>query len=253
MALRRVMWMTMVTCLAPGLVQPAGADDAAVTAALAAPDRLQADRERDARSRPDQVLPLLDLSPGDRVADIFGGAGYYSELLGRLVGPEGRVLLHNNAAYAAYVGEALEQRFDGRQLPAVARHQSEVDDLALGGGSLDAALIIMSYHDLYHVAPDWPQIDVEAFMGQVAAALKPGGRFLLVDHIAAPGTGAASAQDLHRIEPDFVVEDVERFGFRLTGRSDALRNPDDDYGVSVFDPQVRGRTDRFIMVFERLP
>jgi predicted methyltransferase len=246
----RGMLLLLITCLA----LPAAAEgDAAVTAALAAPDRLAADRERDARSRPDQVLPLLRLSRGDRVADIFGGAGYYSELLGRLVGPDGQVLLHNNAAYEAYVGEALEARFNGRSPTAVVRHRSEANDLALGQDSLDAAMIVMSYHDLYHVAPGWPQIDVEGFMGQVAAALKPGGRFLLVDHVAAPGSGSASAQDLHRIEPAFVVNDVERFGFRLAGSSDALRNPDDDYSVSAFDPAVRGRTDRFVMLFERLP
>jgi predicted methyltransferase len=82
--------------------------------------------------------------------------------------------------------------------------------------------------------------------------LKPGGRFLIVDHYAAPGSGSASAQDLHRIDVEFAEADIISHGFRLAGSSDALRNPDDDYAVIVFDKAVRGKTDRFILVFEKL-
>ena len=228
--------------------EQAGQDIARI---LASPDRPAADRERDARSHPEAVLPLLNLGRGDRVADIFAGAGYYSDLLGRLVGPGGKVLLHNNRAYASFVGEALDQRFAGSIPPAVVRHDREVDDLDLGEGELDAVMIIMSYHDLYHTAEGWPAIDVDNFMGQIVAALKPGGRFLLVDHIAADGTGKGAAQDLHRIEQSFVEQDVARFGLKLAGHSDALRNPDDDHSASAFAPEIRGKTDRFVLVFEK--
>jgi predicted methyltransferase len=187
------------------------------------------------------------------VADIFGGAGYYSELIGRVVGPQGRVLLHNNRAYVNFVGEALDKRFRGRQIPAVVRHDREVADLDLGRQQLDAVLIVMSYHDLYHTGEGWPAIDVDRFMGQIVAALKPGGRFLLVDHAAAPGSGSSAAQALHRIEEAFVVEDVEAYGLELVARSDALRNPEDDHSLSAFDPAVRGRTDRWVLVFEKPP
>ena len=157
-------WMTVAAALL-ALSLPAQA--ATVAEVLAAEGRLPADLERDQRSRPDVVLELLQLGPGDRVADIFAGAGYYSELLGRLVSPGGEVLMHNNKAYIGFVGEALEQRFDGRELPGVTRHDREVDDLDLGVNSLDAAMIIMSYHDLYHEDTGWPQMDVPDFMGQI--------------------------------------------------------------------------------------
>lgn len=58
-----------------------------VEEAVSAPDRLPADLERDARSHPADILPLLAIGPGSRVADIFGGGGYYSELIGRIVTP----------------------------------------------------------------------------------------------------------------------------------------------------------------------
>ncbi len=145
----------------------------------------------------------------------------------------------------------MEQRFDGRELPGVTRHDREVDDLELGEGSLDAAMIIMSYHDLYHEDTGWPQMDVPDFMGQIVRALKPGGRFLLVDHAAAPGSSIDSAQTVHRIDEAFVIEDVEGFGLKHTASSDALRNPDDDHTLHVFDPKIRGKTDRFILVFTK--
>ncbi len=241
-------WIAVAAAL---LVMSLPGQATTVAEVLAAEDRLPADLERDRRSRPDVVLALLQLGPGDRVADIFAGAGYYSELIGRLVSPGGEVLMHNNKAYIGFVGEALEQRFDGRELPGVIRHDREVDDLDLGRETLDAAMIIMSYHDLYHEDSGWPRMDVKEFMGQIVRALKPGGRFLLVDHAAAPGSPIATAQSLHRIDEAFVIRDVERFGLKHTASSDVLRNPEDDHTLHVFDPQIRGKTDRFILVFQK--
>jgi predicted methyltransferase len=218
---------------------------------LASPQRLQADRERDQRSHPDVILAMLDLKPGDRVADIFAGGGYYSELLGRVVEPGGEVLMHNNDAYISFVGKALDERFTNRGLPGVVRHDREVADLDLGKNRLDAVIIIMSYHDLYHTAEGWPAIDVDDFMGQIARALKPGGRFLLVDHAAAEGTGKESAQQLHRIEESFVRRDVARFGLEFVAANEALRNPADDHSVTAFAPEVRGKTDRFVLLFRK--
>lgn len=230
-------------------VQPLYA--ASVEDAMNRQGRLERDLERDNRSHPEAVIPMLGLEEGDTVADIFGGGGYYSELLSVVVGSEGRVLLHNNSAYLQFAGPEIKQRFDGRSFANISRHNHEAEDLNLGVEQLDAAMIIMSYHDLYHVAEGWPQIDGEHFIRQILHSLKPGGRFLIVDHVAAIGTGKTSAQDLHRIEPEFARKDIENMGFRYLDSNSALRNTTDDYTLTVFDPTVQGKTDRFIMVFEK--
>jgi predicted methyltransferase len=215
--------------------------------------RLESDIARDARSYPEVTLPLLQLEAGDRVADIFAGGGYYSELIATVVGAEGEVLLVNNAAYKQFSAKAIARRTDGRSMGSVTVHDREAEDLDLGENNLDAALIVMSYHDLYHVDEKngWRAIDPANFLAQIHKALKPGGRFLIVDHYAAAGTGSASAQDLHRIDVEFAKADISSYGFSLAASSDVLRNPDDDYSVLVFDPAVRGKTDRFILVFEK--
>ena len=117
--------------------------------------------------------------------------------------------------------------------------------------SLDAALIIMSYHDLYFIDNDWPTIDAADFMGQIVTALKPGGRLLIVDHSAAPGSGTSSAQTLHRIEEAVVREQIEGFGLSYVTGSDVLRNAGDDLTLNVFDETIAGKTDRFVLVFEK--
>jgi len=238
----------LLGCLAAPLVL-AGSIEEAINKS----GRLEADVTRDARSRPDVTLPLLALEPGDRVADIWAGGGYYSELIASVVGDDGEVLLINNAAYRQFASEGLATRTEGRKLGSVTFHNREAENLDLGENALDAALIIMSYHDLYHVDEKvgWRPIDAADFLGQLHRALKPGGRFLVVDHSAAPGSGSTAAQDLHRIDVEFARSDISSHGFRLVGSSDALRNPDDDYAIIVFDPAVRGKTDRFILVFEK--
>jgi predicted methyltransferase len=211
--------------------------------------RLDADIRRDQTSHPEAILSLLDLQPGQHVADIFGGGGYYSELMGRLVSPGGEVLLHNNQAYRGFVEKGLTERFTGRAVVGVIQHEREVEDMELGAATLDAAIMIMSYHDLYHQGEDWPEIDAGNFLGQILTALKPGGKFLIVDHVAQPGSGNSAAQDIHRITPEYARADITSRGFEFVASSDVLRNPSDDYSLMVFDPQVRGKTDRFVHLY----
>ena len=59
------------------------------------------------------------------------------------------------------------------------------------------------------------------------------------------------ALELHRIHESFVKSEIEGFGFRFVESSDALRNPDDDRTMIVFDSDVKGKTDRFVLVFEK--
>ncbi|EDM77407.1 hypothetical protein PPSIR1_37869 [Plesiocystis pacifica SIR-1] len=222
-------------------------------ASLDDPQRSEADRERDARSRPAEVVPFLALEPGDQVLDFLTGGGYYAHILAGVVGPQGRVLAHNNAAYHEWVGPDIDARFEAAGLSQVMLHERELDDLGLAPGSLDAALMVACFHDLYFVdvENDWPAVDADRVMAQIAAALAPKGRLVVVDHLAGPGRAQRDAQALHRIEPSFVVEAWEAHGLRLVERSEVLFTGRDQLDRSVFDPEVRGRTDRFILVFER--
>lgn len=224
----------------------ASADD--IARVLALPTRSAEDRERDARDRPSEVLAHAGFGPGDTIADIFGGGGYYSEILASIVGADGQVLLVNNAPYDAYAKKGLGPRLAGQRLPNVRYTIAPNEALGLGENTLDGAVIVMSYHDLYYVDPaqGWPAVDAAQFIDQIVAALKPGDRLLIVDHAAREGSGKTDAQTLHRIDEAFAIADFTAHGLVFDGRLDTLRNPQDPRTQNVFDPAIRGRTDRFV-------
>lgn len=222
--------------------------------AVAKADRSPADRERDAREKPAEVMEFAGFRPGMTVADIFAGGGYYSELVANVVGARGKVLLVNNGPYNQFSADDLKARFkDKDRLPNVERTTVETCNMLLGDGTLDAAMIVMSYHDIYYSDPKggWPPVDAASFLRQIHRALKPGGFFLVVDHAAKAGSGKAPAQDLHRIEEAFAKKDIASHGFVLERTYDGLRNPSDDSGIMVFDDKVRGKTDRFVHLYRK--
>lgn len=226
---------------------------AGIERVLANPARSAADRERDARDRPAEVLALAKFGRGDTVADLLAGGGYYSEILSGIVGPGGKVLLVNNTGYEAFGRKGLAERLGNNRLPNVTHIVGPSEALGLGENVLDGGVIVMSYHDLYWVdeKEGWPKIDAGQFLDQIVRALKPGGVLVVVDHSAKPGTGSADAQTLHRIDEQFTIADFRKHGLQWEAAIPVLRNPDDDRSRNVFDPAIRGRTDRFAHLYRK--
>ena len=232
-----------------------GADHGdAITPALAHEDRPQDDRDVDANRRPDAVLEFFGLRRGMSVLDMFSSTGYYTEIVSRVVGPSGRVLAHNNKAYRDYAAAGIAARYADGRLPNVSRLDVEVKDLNLEPGSLDLALMVLAYHDLYYEPGDgsWPDIDGPAMLREIYAGLRSGGVLGLVDHEARPGAPlVATGTTLHRIDKRVVLEQIEAAGFVLDAESDLLDNPEDDLTQSAFADGLRGKTDRFVFRFRK--
>jgi predicted methyltransferase len=232
-----------------GIVQAAAADPLAE--AVNNPARSDADRVRDQRSKPAEMMAFMGAAPGMTVLDLFSGGGYYSELLAYVVGEDGQVYAHTNKAYEGWVGTQYDARFADDRVPNIVRHHAETDDLGLKDDSFNLAIMVMSYHDVYYTDTGWPGIDAKDFLSQIYDAIKPGGTLVVIDHVADAGTGSASAQDLHRIDPDFARQDFERIGFSFEGASEVLRKSADDHNLSSFDPSIRGNTDKFAFRFSK--
>ena len=240
--------VAMTGCANVSINQSAG-----IERVLANPARSAADRERDARDKPADVLALAKFKRGDTVADILAGGGYYSEILSGIVGPNGQVLLVNNPGYDAFGKKGLAERLANNRLPNVRHVAGPSDALGMGDGVLDGAVIVMSYHDLYWVddKQGWPKVDAGQFLDQIVRALKPGGVLLVVDHSAKQGTGSNDAQTLHRIDEQFAIADFRKHGLHWEAAIPALRNDDDDRSKNVFDPAIRGKTDRFVHLYRK--
>lgn len=222
--------------------------------AIASEGRLTGDAAQDGWRRPAELLTFLGAAPGMRIIDVFAGGGYYTELLSRIVGPEGAVLAYNNAPYREYAAEELALRFEGQRLPNVTRLEVETDELTLAPHSIDAALFARSYHDLYWRPEDgsWPATSSRAVLTLLYRALVPGGVVVVQDHVAEPGSDPReSVGALHRIDPAVVRRDFEAAGFAFDGESDQQRNPGDDHRLEVFDDAIRHRTDQFTLRFRK--
>ncbi len=224
-----------------------------IAAAVAAPERSAKDRERDARDKPAELLSFAGLKPGMKIADVFGGGGYWSEIVVRAVGPDGSVTLVNNAPYFNYGQEDLKTRFGDGRLKEVTRRVVETANMDLGRDKFDLILIYLSYHDIYWVEEEsgWPKIDTDRFLTQLHDALRPGGHLLIVDHAAVAGTGSSAASTLHRIDEAFTKKDFAGHGFLLEKSWHGLRNSADDHTKGVFDEAIRGKTDRFTHLYRK--
>jgi predicted methyltransferase len=222
-------------------------------AAVNNPARSEKDRDRDATRKPAEVLEFFGIEPGMKVLDLFSGGGYYTELLSNVVGPEGRVVAHNNEAYAQYVGDEVITRYGNDRLPNIEVLMAENNELKLAANEYDAVMMILTFHDIFYVDPNngWPKIDGAVLLAELYNAMKPGAVLGIVDHHAKVGSPRETGGTLHRIDPAIVIADMKAAGFVLDGRSDLLENTEDDYDKNMADPAVRGKTSRFVMRFTK--
>lgn len=241
--------------LALALATPALAEPAAVAAAVANSDRGEADTALDESREPVRVLEFLGLESGDVALDIFAGGGYYSELMARAVGPDGFVLAQNppSAIERFELAPVYAQRGFGERIANAAQFKLAFDDFVLPPESIDFALFHMVFHDLWFVQePQLPAIDRDRFLSRLYQSMRLGGIVGIVDHVGHAGMDPAEeVAARHRIDPAVIRTAMEDAGFVLEEESDILRNPEDDHETSVFDPAIRGHTDRIVYRFRK--
>lgn len=191
---------------------------------------------------------------GSTVIDVWPGSGDWTRLFSDIVGPEGRVYSFVPAEIAHFksdpVGSMRELAKEPRRENV---HVISTDLVALPENlqPLDIVWLHLFYHDLHTPLMQTRGATAANFNRAVYDKLKPGGFYVIVDHVAATGTGTSHAESLHRIEPLAVRKEVEAAGFVLDGESAALVNKDDPHSVKVFDPSIKGETDRFAYRFVR--
>lgn len=225
---------------------------AKIAAAVASTDRPEAARKLDDSRQPAKVLGFLGLEAGDRALDVMAGNGYYSELMAKAVGPKGAVVALEPPVFLDDKGRAEWAKLRERA-PNVSLLVQMPGTMTLAPSSFDFALLHLVYHDFYWESEKFkfPRLDPDAALKKLYAAMKPGGVVGVIDHVGKPGDTRADADKLHRIDPATIKADFARAGFVLDGESEALRVPADDGSKLVFDPSVRGKTDRVVYRFKK--
>ena len=231
-----------------GFAISAAAQDAtaAITAAVADPMRPAADTARDANRKPAQILAFVGVKPGDTVVELMPGGGYFTRILAKTVGPKGHVYAVVPSGFANRPGAMDGLNALAAQYPNVTITATDLSSFKVAQPA-DVVWTSENYHD-FHNGPtaNIPGLNAAAF-----AALKPGGVYYIEDHAAAKGAGVTTTSTLHRIDPAAAISEVEAAGFKLDGQSDLLANPDDPHDKAVFDPSIRGKTDKFALRFKK--
>ncbi|MFC5741753.1 class I SAM-dependent methyltransferase [Dyella tabacisoli] len=211
----------------------------------------QADKAIDARRKAGEVATFTQVKPGQKVLELIPGAGYFTRVFSAIVGAKGHVYVLWPNEYAK---EDESDVLGSRKLVAQS-HYANVVVLAQPAAQLsvpepvDVVFTSQNYHD--YPDPFMGKVDPAVLNKQVFAALKPGGVYVIVDHVAEAGSGLRDTDTLHRIDPAIVKKEVEAAGFVFDGESNALRNPADTHTAKVFDKAIRGHTDQFIYRFRK--
>jgi predicted methyltransferase len=206
--------------------------------AIASPLRTAADRDADARRMPLELLEFTGVQPGMKVLDVSAGDGYTTQLLALAAGPTGRVW-----AQSLKLRPGLQDRLASHpqaNIISVTRPFEDPvpDDLP----ALDLVTLVFNYHDIAYL-----DVDRAKMNRRIYEALRPGGHFVVIDHSARAGTGAADSKTLHRIDQGLVIAEITQAGFVLEREGNAFRNPADLRDVRIFD--MTAPVDNFALRF----
>jgi predicted methyltransferase len=199
-----------------------------------------------------ELIRFARVDAGATVIDVYPGAGEWTRLFSGDVGPEGRVFSFVPAEVAHFKNDPVGlmrtlAKEPGREnVEAVSADVVAMPEVTQPA---DVLWLHLFYHDLHTALIQDKGATAAAFNRAVYAQLKPGGAYVIVDHAAAAGSGASDTQSLHRIDPATVRQEVEAAGFVLDAESTMLASRDDPHSIKVFDPAIKGETDRFAYRF----
>jgi predicted methyltransferase len=253
MRLLKPVALALVLAAAPLAAKPAVQAPVSLAAAIASPARSADNVKLDQSRKPGEVLRFFGLRPGMDVIDLFGANRYWAEIMAPVVGPKGHVYVWEAAQFYEPDAKKAFEVFMAKN-PNVEIVASPFEAPSLPKNSADFVMLNLNYHDTYWQSDKYkiPRMDPAAFLKTVYAAMKPGAVIGVIDHVANPNSDTrATVNKYHRIDPNVVKADFKRAGFVLVGSSDMLRNPADDHNLLVFDPKIRGRTDRFVFKFKK--
>jgi predicted methyltransferase len=179
------------------------------------------DENREALQRATDLVGATHAAPGDWVADVGAGAGYYSMRLSRVVGPTGKVFAEEIWANALRWLDLRVKLFDLRNVEVI---KGDDDNPVLPPGALAAVLVVNTYH---HFEKQQPMCE------QILKSLKPGGRLVIAEYSLPAYRQKTRADQLkiHEIDPELLRAELTQAGFRVLSCEDpfVVRMPEAEF------------------------
>jgi SAM-dependent methyltransferase len=165
--------------------------------------------DRDQKLHVERVMDLLDIMPGKSVADVGAGSGWFTVRAAARVGPSGQVYAEDINPDAI---DYIRNRAAKEDLANVHTILGEVSDTKLPRSSVDAVLILKTYHEFEHPVP---------LMKRLLASLRPGAKIGIIDR---NGNGTN-----HGLMPDIVEREMAQAGYHRIGQYDFTKDDGQDY------------------------
>ena len=203
-------------------------------------------------SKLSELIQFTRASAGSVVIDVYPGDGAWTRRFSEVVGPGGRVFSFVPTEIVAVKADAVDRMKALAKEPGrenVEAISADVVAIPEATPPADVLWLHLFYHDLHTPLMQTRGATAADFNRAVHERLKPGGSYIIVDHAAAAGAGTSGVKSLHRIDPATVRAEVEAAGFVLDAESTVLANANDPHAVTVFDPSIKGETDRFAYRF----
>jgi SAM-dependent methyltransferase len=164
---------------------------------------------RDERLQINRVMDVLGIAAGKSVADIGAGSGWFTVRAAKRVGESGHIYAVDiNPEAIRYISERMQQE----HLPNVKTILSKPDDPMLPSDSVDAVLLLKTYHEVARPV---------TLMRNLRTALRPGAKVGVIDR---NGNG-----EDHGVESDVVIREAKEAGYRLIERYDFVKGDKMDY------------------------
>src|SRR5260370_5652189 len=164
---------------------------------------------RDERLHINRVMDILGVAPGKSVADIGAGSGWYTVRAAKRVGKDGLVYaIDINPDAIRYIAE----RAGKEQLQNVKTILSKPDDPLLPAASVDAVLLLKTYHEV---------AEPLVLMQKLRTALRPGAKVGIIDR---NGNG-----EDHGVGRDVVIREAKQAGYKLLEKYDFVKGDKMDY------------------------
>jgi predicted methyltransferase len=177
------------------------------------PKRWAAQFEREGREafdHRDEIIAALDLHEGMAVADVGAGTGLFTLALAQAVGPKGHVYAVDVQPYFL---DHIGQKAKKAELHNVALVRARQDAVGLTEAAVDLVLMCDAYHHVEQPA---------AYLASLVAALRPGGRLVVIDYIAIEGQTKAWLLEHVRATPTVFRAEIESAGFRFVRAHEGL-------------------------------
>ena len=204
------------------------------------------------QSKVSELIRFARVDAGSTVIDVYPSAGDWTRLFSDVVGPKGRVF----SFVPTEIADVKNDQVDRMRTLAKETGRENVEAVSADLVAMpkvtqpaDVLWLHLFYHDLHTKLIQARGATAADFNRAVYERLKSGGFYVIVDHADAAGSRTSHAQSLHRIDPASVREEVEAAGFVLDAESTILANKDDPHSIKVFDPSIKGETDRFAYRF----